>query len=121
MLLLTLVALCPVITTDFMVAGGIAPVSYVLFYSYLYFEPIMLIYVFEALIYIAIFYFFTHILCNVLTRNNLYFSAVMYIVAYVLSLTLLIPLSLSQTYTDIAHNPGAKKNIIELFGDHYNY
>ena len=113
-LLVILVIFCPVLTTDFMVAGGITPISYIVFYSVIWFHPLMLIYLFEAFIYLVIFNFFLRFLFKYLNNRKSYF-----VTLYLIFLILII-ISLFPTYIELAHNPGESKNIISLFSDEYN-
>ena len=111
-ILLILVLLCPVLATDFLVSGGIIPISYIWFYSVIWFDPIMLIYLFLSLIYLTIFYFVARFVVKIFGNHSLALN----IFTVIISIFFII-LSFQPVYTDMAHNPGEKKDMISLYSD----
>jgi zinc transporter ZupT len=76
----------------------------------------MLIYLFLSLISLTIFYFVARFVVKIFGNHPL----VLNIFTVIISVFFII-LSFQPVYTDMAHNPGEKKDIISLYSDQYTF
>jgi len=107
--------LCPVFATDFIVSGGVVPISYVLFY-FLYLYPSLFILAYWIVVpYAMVFYYLSKLAARkleVIPVTGQACVVLVLIAAFGL-------LSLFPVYRPISHGGGAWKNVISLFQDEY--
>lgn len=113
-LLILLILFCPVFVTDFMVGAGFAPVSYILFYSILWFDPIMIIYVAECLMYVLL---FNKLLSLLLPANCTQIRV--YLITGVIASGMIV-LSILPIHSRISHGDTHQYSLRKLFVHEHN-
>lgn len=112
LIVLCLVIFCPVLVTDFSLSVGLVPISYVIFYSIIWFDPILIIYLILSALYILVFCGFAKIILEYLPNN----PKMLFTVSALLCL-LIITMSSRNIYIDINSDTDVRKNIYRLYID----
>ena len=112
LVVLALVLFCPVLVTDFMLSVGFVPISYVIFYSIIWFEPILIIYLTLCALYVVAFYGFAKMIHKHIPSS----AKTVFTVFSVLAL-LLVAMSSRNIYVDIHSGSGERKNFYRLYND----
>ena len=111
-----LLLLCPVFATDFIVSGGVVPISFVLFY-FLYLYPSLFILAYWIVVPYAIVFY---LLSRLAARKLMAISVAGRVCAVAIVIAAFALLALFPVYRPISHGGGAWKNVISLFQDEYS-
>jgi len=111
-----LLLLCPVFATDFIVSGGVVPISFVLFY-FLYLYPSLFILVYWIIVpYAIVFYLISRLVARKLMAISV--AGRVCVVTIVIGVFML--LALFPVYRPISHGGSAWRNVVALFQDEYS-
>jgi len=111
-----LLLLCPVFATDFIVSGGVVPISFVLFY-FLYLYPSLFILAYWIIVPYAIVFF---LFSRLAARKLMAISVAGRICVVTIVIAVFALLALFPVYRPISHGGSAWKNVISLFQDEYS-
>lgn len=112
LIVICLVIFCPVLVTDFSLSFGLVPISYVIFYSIIWFDPILIIYLILSALYVLVFLGFAKMILENLPNN----PKMLFTVSALISL-LIITISSRNIYIDINSDTDVRKNIYRLYID----